>query len=90
MYFSDTRQQISFSPVRFGFEWTEDWYTFDRKQAAKLARQARSEKAKELRAKGWDVRLWTLKDQRLTMGGIGSGRPEITVYCSVYMLDATK
>jgi len=80
--------QYTFSPVRYGFEWTKDWYTMDYDAAKKKAMAARTKKAKELKAKGYNVRKFTLSNQRLTMGGIGTGHPEITIVCSVYMLNA--
>lgn len=91
MQYSNDSLQESFSPVRFGFEWTSDgWYKFDREAASKAAMSARRKRAKELKAKGWTVRNWTLSNQRVTLGGIGSGNPEITQIVSVYMLNARR
>lgn len=90
MYFGENHQQISFNPVDYHFEWTNDWYTWNREQAIKDARKARSAKAKQLRKDGWNVRLWSLSNQRITRGGIGSGHPEITAIVSVYYINATR
>lgn len=90
MYTSENSQQISFNPVDYHFSWDGDWYKWDREQAIKDARKARSAKAKQLRKDGWTVRLWSLSNQRITRGGIGSGHPEITQIVSVYMINASR
>lgn len=91
MQFSNNSLQESFNPVRFGFEWTSDsWYKFDRETASKAAMSARRKRAKELKAQGYSVRNWTLSNQRMTLGGIGSDNPEITQIVSVYMLNARR
>lgn len=90
MYTSNDSLQISFNPMSYGFKFTDDWYEFDYDAAHKAARKARSKRAKELRSKGWSVKLYTFSNQRITRGGIGSGKPEITQIVSVYMLDASR
>ena len=79
-------QQI-FDPISFGFEWTADWYKFDAKTAEKRALAARNAEVKRLRKEGREVFPFTLSKQLRTMGGIGSGRPEISVIISAYGLN---
>lgn len=81
--------QLMFNPINYGFEFTPDgWYKFDRKAAHKAALSARNAKAKELRKVGKRVVLFTLADQLITRGGIGSGHPQIENVVSVYGLNA--
>lgn len=80
--------QMTFNPIRYGFEWTQDWYTFDARSAEKKALAARNAEVKRLKTEGRTVKTFTLSKQQLTMGGIGSGHPEITVIVSVYGLNA--
>ncbi|KKW13352.1 MAG: hypothetical protein UY48_C0002G0043 [Candidatus Gottesmanbacteria bacterium GW2011_GWB1_49_7] len=85
---SDSIQQ-GFNPADYCFQWTTDgWYEWDRKAAHKAALQARNARAKELRQRFAKVQCSTLPDQLITRGGIGSGRPEIDMGVSVYMVDA--
>ena len=81
--------QQTFNPVDFTFRWTPDWYTWNRTEGQKQALAARNAKAKELRGQGKQVRCQTLKGQRITRGGIGSGHPQIEQVVNVYMLTAT-
>lgn len=79
--------QRSYNPVDYTFEWADDWYKWDYKEAHKQARKARNEAAKDLRSQGHMVRVFTLKDQRVTKGGIGSGRSHIDLIVNVYYLE---
>lgn len=86
----DSFQKV-FDAISYGFEWTEDgWYRFDRKAAMSAALKARNAEAKRLRAEGWTVRVFTLKDQLRTMGGIGSGHPEISEMVNAYGFNASR
>jgi len=80
------RTQYMFNPIDFGFEWSGDWYVFDYERASKAALAARSKRAKELKARGCKVGLYTLKNQLITKGGIGSNHPEISQIVNVYVL----
>jgi hypothetical protein len=85
------RTQEMFCPTYFGFRWTADgWYEFPRKEAHAAARKARNARVKELRKEGWTVTTFNLQSQLRTLGGIGSGHPEIEVIVNVYGLNATK
>ena len=79
--------QQSFNPIDYTFEWTDDWYKFDYEESHKMALKARNAKARELRKQGHTVRCFTLKHQRVSRGGIGSGRPHIEQVVNVYMLN---
>ena len=80
--------QQTFNPIDYGFEWTEDgWYSFD-ENARKEALRARNKEAKRLREQGYNVRCFTLSNQLMSKGGIGSGRPHIQLVVSVYGLNA--
>lgn len=81
-------QQI-FNPVDFGFEWTADgWYAFDRKTAQKAALAARNAAAKAAQLAGKTVHKFSLGSQLITRGGIGSGRPEVSVVVTCYGFNA--
>jgi hypothetical protein len=75
-----------FNPINYGFTFTADWYEFDSKAAHAAARKARSEEAKRLRKEGRKVKCFTNGKQLMTRGGIGSGKPQIDVWVSVYCL----
>ena len=79
--------QLAFNPIDYCFTWTATWYTWDSKEAHKLARKARDAKAKALKAEGKTVTKWTNGGQIIRQGGIGTAHPEIDSYCSVYMLN---
>jgi hypothetical protein len=79
--------QTIFNPAEYCFKWTTDWYTWDRKRAHSEALKARNAEAKKLRASGYHVRTWTLKDQLITRGGIGSGKPEISMVVNCYAVN---
>lgn len=76
--------QFVFNPADYNFEWTDDWYTWDADEARKVALKARNDKAKKLKAGGKKVRKFTLKNQLITRGGIGSGHPEISMVVNCY------
>lgn len=76
--------QHMFSPISFGFEFTNDWYSFDSKAAHRDALKARNAFAKEQKAMGRRVYNFSLPNQLITRGGIGSGHPQIEVVVSVY------
>ena len=80
--------QRTFNPADFGFEWTDGWYKFDYEAARKQALATRNQEAKRLRGRGYSVKVFTLKNQLMSMGGIGSGQPHITQYVSIYGLNA--
>lgn len=76
--------QLMFNPADYKFEWSEDWYTWNVEEAHKQALKARNKKAKELKAAGKKTRKFTLRDQLITRGGIGSGHPEISLVVNCY------
>ena len=77
--------QIIFNPIDFGFKWTNDgWYTFDSKTAQKAALKARNAFAKEEKAKGKRVSCFSLPNQLVREGGIGSGKPDVEFVVNVY------
>ena len=84
--------QRTFNPVDYGFEWIENgqWYKWDRKAGHSAALKARNTAVRELRKDGYKVTIFTLRDQRVRRGGIGSGHPEIDNYCSVYGYNAER
>lgn len=79
--------QLAYSPINYGFEWTDDWYKFDAKAARSAAIRARNAEAKKYQFLGYPVTKWTAKDQRVSKGGIGSGKPHIELVMSVYYLE---
>ena len=83
--------QKTFSPIDYGFAWTDDgWYEWDSKAARVAARKARDEEAKRLRKSGWNVKVYAIQNQLISKGGIGSGHPHIEAVVSVYMIDASR
>lgn len=68
-----------FDPIDYGFEFVGDWYRFDSKTAHSKARRARDDFAKK-----HGLKKGCLGKQLRTMGGIGSGHPEISEIVSVY------
>ena len=84
-------QQKSFSPIDTAFRFTPDgWYEFDGKAGKAAALKARAQEAKEFRAQGYTVKLWTMPNQLLSLGGIGTGKPHIETVVNIYFLDAKK
>jgi hypothetical protein len=80
--------QQHFNPADFHFEWTSDWYKWDRDAAHKAARKARDEYAKALKATGRTVTKSSTPGQLITRGGIGSGRSQIEMFVTVYAVSA--
>lgn len=80
--------QQAFNPIDYTFEWTDDWYKWDYKESHKQARKVRSKAVKDLRSQGYTVRVFTLSNQLVSRGGIGSGQPHIEQVVSVYYLEA--
>ena len=76
--------QFIFNPADYNFEWVNDWYTWDAEAARIKALRTRNAKAKELKTAGKNTRKFTLKDQLITRGGIGSGHPEISMVVNCY------
>ena len=82
--------EYTFNPVDFGFRWTSDgWYHYSSQPAERKAQDARDARAKQLKAEGFTVRRATRPRQRITMGGIGTEHPEITLVVPVFILRVT-
>ncbi len=80
--------QFSFSPTKYNFKWTEDgWYKWDRKAAHSAALKARNARAKELKAKGYEVRKSSQQDCLMSLGGIGTEHPHIELIVTIYRVD---
>lgn len=82
--------QKIYAGINYTFEWTEDWYAWDWKEAHSQALKARNKEAKRLKNLGYTVRKYTSKNQLMSMGGIGSGKPHIELHCNCYVLNANK
>lgn len=80
--------QKMFSPTDYNFEWTEDWYKWDRDAAHKAALKARNAEAKRLKSEGYAVQKYSRKDQLISKGGIGGDKPHLTLIANCYGLDA--
>ncbi len=81
--------QRHFNPADFTFAWTKDnWYTWDHKAAHSQALKARNAEAKRLTGLGKRVFKSSSPGQQITRGGIGSGKPEISLFVTVYMVEA--
>lgn len=83
-----TRQsgQRTFNPIDFSFRWTDDgsWYEWDRTAAHKTALAARNKEATRLRKAGFQVSCFSLPNQFMSKGGIGSGQAHIEAVVNVY------
>lgn len=80
--------QKVFNPLDYGFKWAGDWYEFDHKSASSAALKARNAEAKRLEKEGKRVRKWSLPNQLISRGGIGSHHPHIQEIVTVYGLSA--
>lgn len=80
--------QKVFNPVNYTFKWTEDWYEWDRDAAHKAALKARNDEAKKLKAVGRRVGKYSTRDQLISKGGIGSGKPHISLVVNCYVVTA--
>lgn len=76
--------QKIFCPIDFEFSWTDNWYEWDREAAHKAALKARNDLAKRMKDAGRLVQKFSLKDQLVRRGGIGSGRPDVEFFCNCY------
>ena len=90
MYQPMDRIQKTFCPVDYFFQFGDGWYTWQRTVARKAALQARNAYAKELKAAGWTVRLFSEPNQLITKGGIGTGQPQIENVVTVYGVEARR
>jgi len=80
-------QQI-FNPINYFFNWSNDWYQWNSKKAHEEAKRLRDKEAKRLKEEeGFKVKKFTIKNQLITRGGIGSGKPEISEIVTCYCLD---
>jgi hypothetical protein len=77
-------KQTIFCAIDYGFKWTDDWYEWDRKEAIKHAKQQRNEALKHLRSLGVKCTPFSLGDQLVSKGGIGSGHPHIEEWSRAY------
>ena len=83
-----SHRQQTFNPADYHFEWTADgWYTWDRDAAHKNAMGARNVEAQRLKSLGHKVKKTSMPGNLITRGGIGSGRPEISMFVTVYMVE---
>lgn len=80
--------QVTFNPVDFGFTWTDDWYLFDDDLCHSRAREARDFAFKDLKSQGKNPKRFTMHNQLIKRGGIGTGKPEIEVFVTVYGINA--
>lgn len=77
--------QMTFNPIKYGFEWTADgWYKWDSKAAHERAKKDRDAAARLAKADGRIVKKWSMGSQLISMGGIGSGHPHIEEVVTVY------
>jgi hypothetical protein len=80
--------QHTFNPIDYGFSWTTDgWYEWDHKAAQAAALKDRNAEARRLQKEGKTVRKWSMPNQQISRGGVGSGHPHIVEVVTVYVLD---
>lgn len=85
-FFCPTDYHFEWTPPRKGF--TYGWYTWDREAGMRAALKARNEEAKRLKGLGYLVDKFSLKEQRITKGGIGTSYPEVDFTVTCYCLNA--
>jgi len=79
--------QESFNPINYTFEWTDNWYKFYRESAHRKALAARNARYRELKEQGFQVRRFTIRNQLMTKGGIGTNHPQISLIVNVYYVE---
>jgi hypothetical protein len=85
------RHQRTFNPADYAFCWTDDgWYRWDREAGHKAALKARNAVVKQLRADGYKVTSFTLREQIVRKGGIGSGKPDVEFCVNCYGYNAER
>lgn len=81
--------QKSFLPINYGFKWTEEWYQWDADAGRTAALKDRNAEAKRFKGEGHTVRKSSHRDQLISRGGIGSGKPHISLYMTCFLIDVT-
>jgi len=81
--------QVIYNPADFEFTWIQDdtptgWYVWHRDLAHRLALKARNSYALNLKAQGYSPKKFSIRNQQITRGGIGSSHPEITLWATCY------
>lgn len=86
--------QIVKSPADYCFEWTSPTpdspmgdYTWDRAKAHAQALRDRNQIAITLSRSDHNPRSFSIRDQTITLGGIGSGHPQIELAVTIYGLN---
>ena len=83
--------QRTFNPADYEFEWkTWNDYSWNRKAAHKAALRARNDEVRRLRREGYNVTTFTLRDQIVSKGGIGTVRGHFDFCVNCYGLNASK
>jgi len=82
--------QQCYDPTDYCFQWTDDgWYTWDRERAHKVARKDRDDTARDLFwRRGRKIRKSSIRNQTITKGGVGTPYPEITLTCTIYIVES--
>jgi len=81
--------QVVYCPAAYAFAWTNDdtpmgWYAWDRDEAHSQALRARNAHAKDLKAQGYSPKKFSLRNQQIIRGGVGSGHPQIELVVTCY------
>lgn len=79
--------QQTYCGADYDWKWNDDWYEWDRAAGNRAALKARNADAQRLVSYGYTVRKFSLGDQLISRGGIGSGKPHIEVWAKVYGFD---
>lgn len=75
-----------FNPIDYKFRWTESGYEWDAKAAHEEARKDWLAMDAELREDGLNPDKIIRYNVVITRGGHGTGRPEVTVTVTLYVL----
>jgi len=83
--------QVIYSPADYAFAWTSPtaaepmgWYQWNRMEAHRLALRDRNKNVKLLRENGYNPVSFSLRNQTITRGGMGSCHTEITLVVTCY------
>lgn len=79
--------QQTYCGADYEWKWTDDWYKWDRTAGNRAALKARNADVERLVSYGYTVRKFSLGDQLISRGGIGSDKPHIEVWAKVYGYD---
>mgnify|MGYP001562560384 CR=1 FL=1 len=80
--------QITFNPIDYSFAWTDDWYVFDEEVGSSKAIEACNFAYAKLKSLGKNPKRFTMQNQLMKRGGVGTGNPQIEIFVTIYGINA--